>query len=180
MRTIAKLVLATGTSVAVGIATQPLAAQNVGIPLGETPPTATVQDLDGNTVDLAKYVGERPLLLEFWATWCPLCAELEPELAAARERFGDRVAFLVIAVGINQTPRSIRRHLEDHTVSGRVFFDAEGSAVRAFHAPTTSYVVILDAGGRVAYTGAGAEQDITAALTRVVGESAAGASASDL
>jgi hypothetical protein len=37
-------------------------------------------------------------------------------------------------------------------------------------APTTSYVVILDAEGRVAYTGSGGDQEIAAALARVVGE----------
>jgi TATA-box binding protein (TBP) (component of TFIID and TFIIIB) len=42
--------------------------------------------------------------------------------------------------------------------------------VRAFQAPSTSYVVLLDASGKVAYTGVGADQDIEAALQRVVGD----------
>lgn len=173
-RTIANLTLAGGVIGVLATAPDPVGAQDIGIPLGETPPVVTVQDLDGQAVDLGQYIGERPVLVEFWATWCPLCAELEPALAAAQRRFGDRVAFLVIAVGVNQTPESIRRHLEDHTASGRVLFDGEGNATRAFHAPATSYIVILDAAGRVAYTGAGAEQDLTAALTRVAGEPTAG------
>jgi predicted transcriptional regulator len=45
-----------------------------------------------------------------------------------------------------------------------VLWDAKGAAVRAYEAYTTSYVVVLDATGKVVYTGVGPEQDITAAM----------------
>jgi len=58
----------------------------------------------------------------------------------------------------------VRRHVERHTLPGRVLWDGEGRAVRAFQAPSTSYVVVLDAAGKVVYTGVGAEQEIEEAL----------------
>jgi uncharacterized membrane protein YeiH len=48
-----------------------------------------------------------------------------------------------------------------------VLWDGRGAAVRAFRAPATSYVVVLDAAGRVVYTGIGADQDIEMALALV-------------
>ena len=51
-----------------------------------------------------------------------------------------------------------------------MLWDARGLAVREFMAPVTSYVVILDGDGRVAYTGVDAEQDIRGALRHIVGE----------
>lgn len=129
------------------------------------------RDLDGNTIDLADYIGKQLVLLEFWATWCPLCAQLAPRIDAAYERFGDEVAVITVAVGINQDVRSIRGHLEDHPVPGLIVFDGDGRAAPAFEAPGTSYVVILDAEGRVAYTGGGGEQDIEGAVARVVSSS---------
>src|SRR4029077_13113232 len=60
-----------------------LIAQDIGLPVGTQAPAVTVQDLDGKTVDLGRYVGKQPVLLEFWATWCPLCKALEPALKAA-------------------------------------------------------------------------------------------------
>ena len=141
------------------------AAQDIGLPLGTTPAAAQVEDLDGNTVDLARWVGKGPVVVEFWATWCPVCEALFPKLEAAHRRYGDRVTFLVVAVAVNQSPRSIRRHLERHPISfATVLWDRGGDAVRAFDAFTTSYVVVLDAAGRVAYTGTGEDQDIGAAL----------------
>lgn len=144
------------------------AGQDIGLPLGATPAAAQVEDLDGNAVDLARWVGKRPVVIEFWATWCPVCDALFPKIEAAYRRHGDGVTFLVVAVAVNQSPRSIRRHLERHPMPFTVLFDATGEAVRAFDAFTTSYVVVLDATGRVAYTGAGEDQDIEGALDRVV------------
>ncbi len=123
----------------------PARAQDVGLPIGTTPVAAQVEDLDGNAVDLQQFLGKRPVLLEFWATWCPLCRALEPQLSAAKKQFGDNLEILFIGVGVNQTPRQIKRHLETHTLPGKVFFDAKGAAVRAYDAPATSYIVILDA-----------------------------------
>jgi len=157
--------------VALSIAcTSALHAQDqIGLALGATPPAVTLEDLDGKPVDLSQWIGKKPVLLEFWATWCPLCKALFPRIAAAKAAHGDDVAFLVVAVGVNQTPRSIRRYLEKNTMPGPVLWDGKGAAVRAFEAPTTSYVVVLDKGGRVVYTGVGEDQDVEGAVIKAKG-----------
>lgn len=144
-----------------------LAAQaQIGLAIGTAPELVTIEDLDGTPVDLRTLFDAKPAVIEFWATWCPLCEALLPQMAAASERYGDRVQFVAIAVAVNQTQRSIRRHLNRHPLPFPVLWDAGGRAVRAFMAPTTSYVVVLGADGRVAYTGTGDEQDIDAAIAR--------------
>jgi thiol-disulfide isomerase/thioredoxin len=152
-----------------GAASVPGAAQDVGLGLGVIPEAVQLEDLDGNAVNLTDYVGRKPVLIQFWATWCPLCSALEPKFRAARQQHGDALDVLIVAVGVNQTTRSIKRHLESHSLPGRVLFDGRGRATRAFRAPTTSYVVALDASGRVVYTGVGADQDIAVAAARAVG-----------
>src|SRR2546430_1418150 len=133
-------------------------------------PAVTVVDLDGKSVDLGQYVGKQPVLLEFWATWCPLCKALEPSLKAAHAKYGGKVTFVAVGVGVNETPASIKRHLAAAPLPFPVLYDANGAAVRAYLAPTTSYIVVLDGAGKVVYTGAGAEQDITAVLQRLLGD----------
>ena len=141
----------------------------VGLPLGTVAPAAAVQDLDGQPVDLAGVVGKKPVLLEFWATWCPNCAALMPRIEAARAKYGDRVDFVQVAVAVNETRASVRRRVEERHYPFRFLWDASGAAVRAYQAPTTSYVVIVNAAGRVVYTGTGPDQDIEAALRRATG-----------
>jgi thiol-disulfide isomerase/thioredoxin len=150
----------------------PLAAQGnqVGLPIGTVPEAVEVEDLDGNTVNLSTFVGRKPVLIEFWAAWCGVCKALEPTLEAAHDRFGESVDFLIVAVGVNQSQRSVRRHVEEHPSPFLYLYDGRGRASRAYKAPTTAYIVILDADGKVAYTGVGADQDLQAALEGVMGD----------
>lgn len=145
----------------------PAAAQDVGLAIGAVPAAATVQDMRGAAVDLAAaFVGRRPVVVEFWATWCPICEALLPRMQAAQRRYGTQVAFVVVGVGVNQSRASMQRHLDRHPMPFTFFFDNAGAAVRAFQAPSTSYVVALDARGRVVYTGVGEDQDIEGAARR--------------
>ncbi len=145
------------------------ANSEVGPAIGSAAQAAAVEDLDGNAVELLDYVKGRPALLEFWATWCEVCEALQPQLDQIHESYGDRLNVVAVAVGVAQTPRRIRRHIEDHDPGYTYLYDVRGEAVRAFEAPTTSVVVILDAEGKVAYTGVGRDQDLIAAVERVVG-----------
>lgn len=147
----------------------PLRAQDdLGIALGATPPAASVQDMDGNAVNLATIFGTKPVLIEFWASWCEICETLLPRMEAAHRRWGSQVEFVVMGVGVNQSRNTMQRHLTRHPMPFRFFYDADGGAVRAFQAPSTSYIVVLDARGRVVYTGIGESQDIDAAVRRAL------------
>jgi len=147
-----------------------LRAQDViGIPVGQTPPAVTLENLSGDTVSLARWIGKKPVLVEFWATWCPICEALLPRMAAAQKKYGDRAEFVVVAVAVNQSQNSVRRHLEKHPMPFTFLWDANGAAVRAFQAPSTSYIAVLDGTGKVVYTGVGEDQDIEAALEKAAG-----------
>ena len=141
---------------------------DVGIPVGSTPAAPKIEDLSHNTVDLAKYVGHGPVLLEFWAQWCPICKELQPKMTAAYSKYGKQVTFIAVSVAVNETPASIQKHLTEHPVPYQVLWDSGGNATRAFVAVATSYVVILNAKGVVVYTGTGSDQDIDGALAKAL------------
>jgi len=147
----------------------PLAAQDVGLPLGTQAPPATLQDLDGNAVQILDYTKGKPALLEFWATWCENCEALQPQMDLIQARYGDRLHVVAVAVAVAQTVRRVQRHLEDHDPGYPFLWDADGAAVRAYKAPTTSVVVLLDADGKVVYTGSGRSQDLLAAVAKVLG-----------
>jgi len=138
----------------------------IGLELGATPAGMTLERLngDGGELDLSGSIGTRPVLLEFWATWCENCEALHPQLLEAHAEFGDRMDLYAIAVGVNQSPRRIRRHLEKMPLPFPLLWDEKGAAVREFQAPNTSYIVVLNADGRVTYTGTGAGQDIESAI----------------
>jgi peroxiredoxin len=149
------------------VAPASLAGQDEGIGVGSQAPAVTIPDLEGRPVDLGRYLGRKPVFLEFWATWCPICEDLLPRVRAARAKYGDRVAFVGINVAVNQTRDRVRRYLRQHDLPFEVVYDEEGVSTRAYDAPSTSYIVIIDAQGKVAYTGIGTEQKFEDALARV-------------
>ena len=155
---------------AVILALVPLAvrAQDLGIEVGARAPVVAVRSLDGKAVSLGNYIGKTPMLIEFWATWCPNCRELMPTLLDAEKKFGKQVKFVAIAVAINQSPERVRRFLAAHPLPHDTFFDADGKAADAFDAPATSYVVVLDKTGKVVYTGLGGKQDLEGAIRKAL------------
>ena len=143
----------------------------VSLPLGTVGPSATLQDLEGNQVELASYIPRgKPAIIEFWATWCELCEALQPQLDRIQAQHGSEVSIVAVAVGVSQSVRRVQRHLEDHDPGYPYLYDARGTAVRAYNAQTTSIVVMLDAEGKVAYTGVGAQQNLTAAVQRLLSQ----------
>lgn len=163
-----------GILAAVGalVAAAPAAAQagegQVSLAIGTQAPDAEVQDLDENAVSLLTYVEGKPTLIEFWATWCELCAALQPQLDEIHATYGDQMNIVAVAVAVSQSLRRVRRAVEEAKHGYPFLWDARGAAVRAYKAPTTSVIVIVDAEGKVAYTGVGAEQDLVGAVERLL------------
>ncbi|HUQ98553.1 MAG TPA: TlpA disulfide reductase family protein [Gemmatimonadaceae bacterium] len=143
-------------------------AQDLGLEVGSQAPSVAVQTLDGKQVDLSKYIGKTPMLIEFWATWCANCRELMPTLLDAEKKYGKRVKFLALAVAINQSPERVRRFIAAHPLPHETLYDLDGKAAGAFDAPATSYVVVLDRKGRVVYTGLGGKQNLDAAIRKAL------------
>lgn len=150
------------------MAAAPACAQDGGIAVGAHAPTAIVHSLDGKPVDLASVVGKGPALIEFWATWCPNCKELEPAITAAQKKYAGRVKFVTVAVGVNESAERVRRHVAAHNMTQTVVYDATGKAADVYDAPATSYVVLLDRTGRVVYTGVGGTQNLDAAIRKAL------------
>ena len=146
-----------------------LAAQDIGLQIGTTVSNAKVETLDGAAVELSQYVGKKPVLIEFWATWCGNCEQLEPTVKALHRKYGDRVEFLGVAVSFNQSPARVKAYVEKHGLAWTQLYDRKGDASMAYDAPATSYVVVLDKAGKVVYTGLGGKQDLEPALRKAIG-----------
>lgn len=150
------------------IVPEPATAQEgdteLGLPPGTEAPDAQVEDLEGNAVSLLEVAEGGPALIEFWASWCEQCELLQPEIDAVQERFGDRVKVVAVAVAVSQSVRRVRRHVDRHAPGYTFVYDADGEAVRAYEALTTSIVVLVDAEGRVVSTGVGPKQGLVEAV----------------
>lgn len=153
---------------AAALSTGTLQAQESGIAVGKHAPPAAVSTLDGKPANLASYVGKGPVLIEFWATWCPNCRELEPTLLAEQRKYASRVRFVGVAVSVNQSPAKVQAYVAKHGIRHDILFDTNGAAAEAYDVPATSYVVVLNAKGDVVYTGLGGTQNLEAAIKKAL------------
>ena len=145
-----------------------LRAQESGLPVGTAAPAAAVRTLAGQPTDLARYVGGgRPTVIEFWATWCPNCKALEPQMQRIARTYGPRVRLVAVAVSVNQTPQRAKLYATKYRLPMDVLWDGDGKATDAYEVPATSYVVIVDRAGKIVYTGQGADQNLEAALKKL-------------
>lgn len=147
----------------------PSAASAQGAGVGAMARAAHVETTAGAPVDLGRYVGKEPVLMQFWAVWCSTCKELEPKMRAAQAKYGKQVRFVGVAVGVNQSARLVERYAAKHRLPFEVVYDKQGDATDKFAVPATSYIVALDAKGRIVYTGVGADQDVDAAVRKALG-----------
>ena len=143
--------------------------QESGIPVGSQAPGARVQTLDGKTIDIGSYVGKSPIVIEFWAFWCPNCKELEPSLMALQKKYGSKVRFLGVAVSVNETLERVKAYTMRRRYAHQTVYDDRGEATQAYDVPATSYVVVVDGAGKVVYTGLGGKQSLEPAILKALG-----------
>jgi thiol-disulfide isomerase/thioredoxin len=143
-------------------------AQDLGIQVGSSAPGAKVSTLDGKDADLSQYIGKGVVVMEFWATWCPNCQELEPSLLNVLKKYDKQVQFIGVAVSVNQNPTRVKAYVDKHGLPGVQVFDTKGNATGAYDVPATSYVVVVNKAGKVVYTGLGGKQDLEAAIKKAL------------
>jgi thiol-disulfide isomerase/thioredoxin len=100
-----------------------------GLLVGSGPPAPLgLSTLEGEPVALAPSAG-RPLVVHFWATWCPSCALELPALSAARSACERSVEIAV--VNVDEEVEEIRRFLAEHAPGLGSLRDPGGRAWRA-------------------------------------------------
>ncbi|NPA26701.1 MAG: TlpA family protein disulfide reductase [Chloroflexi bacterium] len=82
----------------------------VGPHRGMRAPDWTLPTLDGGTLSLADLRG-KPVVLNFWATWCPPCVEELPMIARYAQQYQDQ--FHVVLINVDESPGHVKTFLED-------------------------------------------------------------------
>jgi thiol-disulfide isomerase/thioredoxin len=170
MKVTSRFFAALGTTLALAFVPAMATAQDSGIMLGTEAPGAAVSTLDGKAANLSAHIGKEPVVMEFWATWCPVCKELAPSMAALKTKYNGKVTFVDVAVSVNQSPALVQRFVTAHQMAGIQYYDTKGDATGNYDVPATSYVVVVDKAGKVVYTGVGSDQGpkIEASIKKVL------------
>jgi peroxiredoxin len=131
-------------------------ATPASVTIGGPAPDFALPDLAGATRTLAEFHG-RPLLVNFWATWCAPCVEEMPLLAALRARHAD-AGLEVIGIALDD-PVAVRAFVAELAIGYPILLDIPGRADSSVRFGDTRGVlpfsVLVDARGRIAAVRAG-------------------------
>lgn len=96
-------------------------------------PDFTVFDKDGNEVKLSDFKG-KPVVVNFWATWCYYCKVEMPDFEAMYKKYGDDVHFMMINAtdNVQETKRSAEKFIEKEGYTFPVYFDLKTDAVKTY------------------------------------------------
>lgn len=119
------------------------------------PPPTTVQDLGpapdftidvlgGKEKSLRDYRG-RPVVVNFWASWCGPCREETPDLVKLHKKYGDRVDFVGIIYQDDEV--AVRRFMEEFSMEYENGMDVGGKASAAYKITGVPTTFVIDANG---------------------------------
>lgn len=123
-----------------------------------TVPSATLKTMEGQSVDLADYVGQgHPVIVSLWATWCKPCLQ---ELDAIAEIYSEwqeewQVELLAISVDDPRQAAKIAPLVSTRQWPYRILHDAGQQLRRSLQYNSIPQVYLLDAQGRIVYEHAG-------------------------
>jgi DsbE subfamily thiol:disulfide oxidoreductase len=101
----------------------PVPADEEAPHLGYLAPDFELTGFDGRTVRLSEFRG-KPVLLNFWATWCPPCRKEMPDLQSFHKQYGDKIT--VLGINWNDDPPEAMNFLHSFGITYQNVIDRDG------------------------------------------------------
>ena len=120
-------------------------------------PDFTVLDADGQEVRLSDMQGT-PVVLNFWASWCPPCKSEMPDFEEASKTYEGKVAFMMVNLtdGGRETVDTAKAYIEEQGYTFPVYFDTQQEAAAGYGVVSIPTTYFIDAQGGVVAYGQGA------------------------
>lgn len=126
-----------------------------GINRGDDPPDFSVATIDGKQYSLADFRNQKPVLLYFWASWCPYCKQ---DLSVAREvypKYADRVKFIAIDLDTNEDAALIGKYKEKMKLEGIDLAQGNVGILSDYNVIYTTTKYAIGRSGKIIYKGSG-------------------------
>ena len=126
-----------------------------GMPIkeGVQAPDFTGELIDSTSIRLSELQG-KPVIINFWATWCGPCVKEMPAFERLKDDFGDKIG--IIAVNCGDDAGTVKDFVEENGYTFPVVLDEEYSISMLYPTNSIPYTVVVDAEGRVTHISTGA------------------------
>jgi peroxiredoxin len=113
--------------------------------IGEQAPDFTLNDLSGKEVSLSSFRG-KPVLLNFWATWCPYCRKEREELNSVFRSYKGK-DLVIISVSIDRSVKTVEKFLERQPAGFINLTDTEKAAAKPYDVVGLPTTFLIDRNG---------------------------------
>ena len=116
----------------------------------EKAPDFTMVDWDGNDIKLSELIAKgKPVVLNFWASWCPPCKGEMPEFEKVYSELGQDVQFVMVDLvdGMQETKATGEKYIRDQGYTFPVFFDAKGEGASEYGIRSIPTTIFIDKDG---------------------------------
>ncbi|MFH1032376.1 MAG: TlpA disulfide reductase family protein [Chloroflexota bacterium] len=121
-----------------------------GINVGDSAPDFQLKNLAGETVSLSSFRG-KPILLNFWVTWCPHCRAERPLIQEAYDTWREKGLVVLtvdlIGVGNNETALNLTNFMNANNYSFPVLLDVDGQVRKQYDITATPTNFLIDKNG---------------------------------
>jgi thiol-disulfide isomerase/thioredoxin len=130
-------------------------------------PDFTVDDAQGNKISLSDFAG-KPVVLNFWASWCPPCKSEMPHFNKVYAEIKDSVVFMMVDLvdGQRETQANGQQYVDEQGFTFPVYFDNQQQAATVYGISSIPTTFFIDAKGYIitGYQGAIDEETLAAAI----------------
>ena len=122
----------------------------------------TVYDENGSAVNLSSFQG-KPVVVNFWATWCGPCQMEMPCFETLSGEYGDKVQFMMVNLtdGQRETVDYVKKFLEVNGYSFPAFYDTDMDAAITYSVYSIPLTLFIDAEGALVASHTGAMDEST-------------------
>ncbi|MCH4179710.1 MAG: TlpA family protein disulfide reductase [Megasphaera sp.] len=135
---------------------------------GMMAPAIDLTDTEGKTISLASLYQDKPVYVNFWATWCPPCVKEMPAVNAMHDKYGDKINFA--AVSVDEQFADAKTFMTDRQLSVPLYTGDLQQLFQAYQINGIPVSLLIDKGGKIIFYQVGMmnEQQLEAFLQKAL------------
>ncbi|MBK5094921.1 MAG: TlpA family protein disulfide reductase [Deltaproteobacteria bacterium] len=111
----------------------------------------TLPEPGGGHVSLAQFIGKKPVLLVFWATWCAICKEEVPVINRMHSEPPMSGKVQILALDFMESEKKVNAFISSKKVAYPVLLDRRGRVARKYKVVGIPTFILIDRDGKVVY-----------------------------